>query len=152
MLWLAVRKCVYYPRMTSFQTWRRLVKSHDSVCSGHTTGSAYICGEDTLGMKPETKDETYPLFGKVSMPRIIVAQFDSINHTKLLSKYGHRVLRSLESFIFRNQSTFWWTIYLCVFILLHEASWLSADRYRHARHNFGGRVSRQGSSALRMAG
>lgn len=105
----------------------------------HTTGSAYICGEDTLGMKPETKDETYPLFGKVSMPRIIVAQFDSINHTKLLSKYGHRVLRSLESFIFRNQSTFWWTIYLCVFILLHEASWLSADRYRHARHNFGGR-------------
>lgn len=91
-------------------------------------------------MKPEVKDETYPLFGKVSVPRMILAQFDSINHTKLLSKYGHKVLRDLETFIFHNQSSFWWPIYLCVFILLHEASVISADRYRHARNNFGGRV------------
>ncbi|TWU77659.1 hypothetical protein ED733_008160 [Metarhizium rileyi] len=105
----------------------------------HTTGSAYICGEDTLGMKPEVRDETYPLFGKVSVPRMILAQFDSINHSKLLCKYGHKVLRDLELFIFRNQSLFWWPIYLTVFILLHEASFMSADRYRHARNNFGGR-------------
>jgi hypothetical protein len=92
-------------------------------------------------MKPEVKDETYPLFGKVSVPRMILAQFDSINHTKLLVKYGRKVLRELETFVFRNQSTFWWPIYLTVFILLHESSITSADRYRHARNNFGGRVS-----------
>lgn len=90
-------------------------------------------------MKPETKDETYPLFGKVSLPRMILAQFDSINHTKLLSKLGRKVLQDLEAFIFRNQPRWWWAIYLCVFILLHEASFISADRYRHARNNYGAR-------------
>ncbi|KAJ6441323.1 endo-polygalacturonase PG1 [Purpureocillium lavendulum] len=105
----------------------------------HTAGSAYICGDESLGMKPETKDETYPLFGKVSLPRMILAQFDSINHTKLLSKYGRKVLQDLEGFVFRNQARWWWAIYLCVFILLHEASFISADRYRHARNNLGHR-------------
>jgi len=90
-------------------------------------------------MKPETKDETYPLFGKISLPRMILAQFDSINHTKLLSKYGRKVLQDLEGFVFRNQGRWWWAIYLCVFILLHEASFISADRYRHARNNLGTR-------------
>ncbi|KAM4064494.1 hypothetical protein HRG_005140 [Hirsutella rhossiliensis] len=103
----------------------------------HTTGSAHICGEDRLDMKPELKDETYPLFGKVSLPRMIIAQFDSINHTRMLVKYGRLVLQDLESYIFRNQGRWWWTIYLCVFILLREASFISADRYRHARSNCG---------------
>ncbi|UNI17769.1 hypothetical protein JDV02_004089 [Purpureocillium takamizusanense] len=103
----------------------------------HTAGSAYICGQETLGMKPELKDDTYPLYGKVSLPRMILAQFDSINHTKLLSKYGRKVLQDLEQFLFRNNGRWWWTIYLCVFILLHEASFISADRYRHARNNLG---------------
>ncbi|PFH56948.1 hypothetical protein XA68_15738 [Ophiocordyceps unilateralis] len=103
----------------------------------HTTGSAFICGDNKLGMKPELKDETYPLFGKVSVPRMIVAQFDSINHTRILTKYGRCVLQDLESFVFRNQPRWWWTIYLSVFILLHEASFISADRYRHARNNHG---------------
>ncbi|RDA89981.1 hypothetical protein CP533_0854, partial [Ophiocordyceps camponoti-saundersi (nom. inval.)] len=103
----------------------------------HTTGSAFICGDNKLGMRPELKDDTYPLFGKVSVPRMIVAQFDSINHTKLLTKYGKWVLQDLEAFFFRNQQRWWWTIYLTVFILLHEASFVSADRYRHARNNHG---------------
>lgn len=102
-------------------------------------------------MKPETKDTTYPLFGKVSVPRMILAQFDSINHTKLLSTYGHRVLRDLETFILRNQSSFWWPIYLTVFILLHEASVISSDRYRHARNNFGGRVREPNTVHSRFA-
>ncbi|KAK2601607.1 hypothetical protein QQS21_004842 [Conoideocrella luteorostrata] len=88
-------------------------------------------------MKPESKDPSYPLYGRVSIPRMIIAQFDSINHTKLLTKYGQAVLRGLETLIFRNQSTFFWTIYLCVFMLLHEASILSQDRYRHARNHYG---------------
>ena len=91
-------------------------------------------------MKPETKDETYPLFGKVSLPRMIIAQFDSINSTRMLNIYGRKVLRDLEAYVFRNQSTWWWTIYLCFFIFLREASWISGDRYRHARAVFGTKV------------
>lgn len=115
-------------------------KANNGDHAEHTAGSAHICGKETLNMKPELKDETYPLFGKVSVPRMILAQFDSINHRKLLQRYGQKVLRDLEVFIFRNQSVLWWPIYLTVFILLHEASKMSADRYRHARNNFGGRV------------
>ncbi|PHH67739.1 hypothetical protein CDD80_562 [Ophiocordyceps camponoti-rufipedis] len=99
--------------------------------------SAHICGDEKLGMKAEFKDETYPLYGKVSLPRMIVAQFDSINHTRILSRYGRFVLQDLESFVFRNQPRWWWTIYLCVFILLSGSSFVSADRYRHARDNHG---------------
>ncbi|KAM0254399.1 hypothetical protein ACHAQJ_006802 [Trichoderma viride] len=106
----------------------------------HSTGSSWICGQDYLGMKPETRDETYPLFGRVSVPRMILAQFDSIN-THLLHKYGKRVLSELESLISRGQtSAMWYTVYLCLFILLREASWISEDRYRHARNNFGSDV------------
>ncbi|PNP47939.1 hypothetical protein TGAMA5MH_00991 [Trichoderma gamsii] len=102
----------------------------------HSTGSSWICGEDTLEMKPEMRDESYPLFGKVSVPRMILAQFDSIN-THLLHKYGKKVLSELEGFMSRGSTTMWYTVYLCLFILLREASWLSEDRYRHARNNFG---------------
>ncbi|RFU73524.1 tetratricopeptide repeat domain containing [Trichoderma arundinaceum] len=103
----------------------------------HSTGSSWICGEELLGMKPETKDETYPLFGRVSVPRMILAQFDSINHTRLLSKYGKLVLGELESLMSRSQPNWWFSVYTCLFILLREASWVSEDRYRHARSNYG---------------
>ncbi|KAG5940973.1 hypothetical protein E4U53_007511 [Claviceps sorghi] len=106
----------------------------------HTTDLAYICGDDTLGMSPEVKDDTYPQFGHVSVPRMLIAQLDGINHNRLLFKYGHEVLRDLESCMFRNQAGHWWTIYLCTFILLHEATWLSADQYRHARNNYGAKI------------
>ena len=101
---------------------------------------AWISGEDTLGMAPERKDHTYPLFGKVSVPRMIVAQFDSINYTRLLDIYGKKVLKSLENCILENQPRWWFTIYLVLFIILREASWITEDRYRHARANCGQQV------------
>ncbi|VUC35072.1 unnamed protein product [Clonostachys rosea] len=98
-----------------------------------TTGSAYICGEDTLDMAPETDDPSYPLQGKVSLPRMLLAQFDSINHTKLLVPFRTKVLRELEYLIVQNKKCYWFTIYVCLFILLREASWITEDRSRHAK-------------------
>lgn len=103
----------------------------------HSTGSSWLLGQELLGMKPETRDDTYPLFGKVSVPRMILAQFDSINHTRLLSKYGKLVLNELESIMSRNQPQHFFLVYACMFMLLREASWISEDRYRHARNNLG---------------
>ncbi|PHH63196.1 hypothetical protein CDD81_6247 [Ophiocordyceps australis] len=103
----------------------------------HTTGSAYIIGPETLGMGPELLDQSYPLYNKVSLPRMVTAQFDSIIHKQILSKYGRRVLQDLEVLIFSNKRCYWWSIYVCVFIFLREASFITADRYRHARSNFG---------------
>ncbi|KAH6603167.1 hypothetical protein Trco_007942 [Trichoderma cornu-damae] len=106
----------------------------------HSTGSSWICGEELLGMKPETKDETYPLFGRVSVPRMILAQFDSINYNRLLTKYGKLVLSELEAIMSRRISSRWFSVYAGLFILLREASWISEDRYRHARSNYGQRI------------
>ncbi|PHH68501.1 hypothetical protein CDD82_509 [Ophiocordyceps australis] len=103
----------------------------------HTTGSAYIIGPDTLGMGPELLDKSYPLYNKVSLPRMVTAQFDSIIHKQILTKYGRRVLQDLEALMFSNKRCYWWSIYVCVFIFLREASLITADRYRHARSNFG---------------
>ncbi|KAL7907706.1 hypothetical protein GGI35DRAFT_470280 [Trichoderma velutinum] len=103
----------------------------------HSTGSSWIQGKELLGMKPETRDETYPLFKRVSVPRMILAQFDSISYTRILSKYGKFVLSELESLMSRNQPEYFFLVYACLFILLREASWTSADRYRHARNNHG---------------
>ena len=34
-------------------------------------------GDDLLDMEPETKDESYPLFGKVPLPPVMIQQLDS---------------------------------------------------------------------------
>ncbi|KAL7957910.1 hypothetical protein V8C34DRAFT_305291 [Trichoderma compactum] len=103
----------------------------------HSTGSSWIQGKEMLGMKPETRDETYPLFKRVSVPRMILAQFDSINYTRVLTKHGKYVLSELEALMSRNQPEYFFLVYVCLFVLLREASWTSADRYRHARNNHG---------------
>lgn len=98
------------------------------------TGSAWICGEETLGMEPNP-DPTYPLRNKLSLPRMIVAQFDSIQCDIILKKSAPSVLRQLLDFIYGNNPSNWFTIYLVIFMLLHEISHSTKDRRRHALQN-----------------
>ncbi|CAM1502687.1 Fc.00g074630.m01.CDS01 [Cosmosporella sp. VM-42] len=104
-----------------------------------TTGSFWISGTETLGMEPEKQDMSYPLFNKVSAPRMIVAQFDNVNY-KLLVHYREKVLKSLEDVIITSNSTRWLTVYVILFIFLRQASDVSNDRYRHARDNYGDKI------------
>lgn len=101
----------------------------------HTVGSSYICGIDKLGMEPKTDDQSYPLFGRVSTPRMIVAQNDSINASDIIMPLRRRVLKHLESHFKANKPRSWFTLYLAVFVFLHSASVISADRRRHGREN-----------------
>ncbi|PNP56239.1 hypothetical protein THARTR1_03764 [Trichoderma harzianum] len=103
----------------------------------HSTGSSWIQGKETLGMRPEKRDETYPLFKRISVPRMILAQFDSITYTRILTKHAKFVLAELEALMSRTQPANFFLVYLCMFVLLREASSTSADRYRHARNNHG---------------
>lgn len=107
---------------------------------GFTTGQSWIYGDQTLGMQAETEDISYPLYNKVSLPRMILAQIDSINYTKLLSVHGKAVTKHLEFLYMQNQQCLWYTLYIVTFILLREASHQSLDRYRHARENHGAKV------------
>lgn len=102
----------------------------------HTTGSSYITGEDKLGMELETNDPTYPLQGKISIPRMIIAQFDNLNYTQVLEKYKEKVMKELRYFM-THSNTQWFVVYLVLFILMQQASSSAADRSRHARANFG---------------
>lgn len=93
-------------------------------------------GEDKLDMELETNDPTYPLQGKISVPRMIIAQFDNLNYTRVLEKYKRRVMSELRYFM-THPNKQWFTVYLVLFILMQEASLTAADRSRHARANHG---------------
>ena len=86
-------------------------------------------------MEPEIEDTSYPLFDKVSTPRMIIAQFDSINGLKQLAPLRRELLTRLEGWVSSTKPKYWFTIYLTCFILLHEVSQGCEDRYRHARAN-----------------
>ncbi|KAF4342023.1 hypothetical protein FBEOM_4024 [Fusarium beomiforme] len=106
----------------------------------HTLGSLYIEGNETLGMLPETEDKSYPLYGKVSVPRMIVAQFDTLVYNEVLERYKEKLLRDIDWLFNQDKNRWWFTIYLVVFILLREGSRMTADRYRHARANCGSKL------------
>lgn len=98
------------------------------------TGSSWISGEETLGMEP-CRDPTYPLRNKLSLPRMIIAQFDSIQCDVILKRSAPSVLRQLLNFIYGSNPENWFTIYLVIFMLLHEISHSTKDRRRHAQQN-----------------
>ncbi|OIW29433.1 hypothetical protein CONLIGDRAFT_680282 [Coniochaeta ligniaria NRRL 30616] len=118
--------------------WQLLMRVVKLVWSlRHTTGSVWLDGPDKLGMTPP-EDDSYPLRNpktrekEVSLPRLIVAQFDSIQNQSILPDQLKRVLRDLENNLSSPKHD-WFTMYLAVFMLLHEISVASKDRYRWAR-------------------
>ncbi|KAM0230124.1 hypothetical protein ACHAPO_009491 [Fusarium lateritium] len=103
----------------------------------HTIGSLYIQGDETLGMEPETQDKSYPLCNKIPAPRMVVAQFDPLVCSCILDIYKDKLLRDVDWLFNQDKNRWWFAMYTVVFNLLREASRMTADRYRHARENFG---------------
>ncbi|SPN98752.1 uncharacterized protein DNG_01795 [Cephalotrichum gorgonifer] len=101
----------------------------------HTAGSSYICGDDKLDMEPKSDDKSYPLWGRVSTPRMVVAQIDSIIAKHFIPPLRRKVLNSLDLLIKANKTQDWFTIYVAIFLLLHNVSTISADRRRHGKAN-----------------
>lgn len=66
---------------------------------------------------------------------MIIAQIDSINAQQIIPPLRKKVLRTLESLIKSNKTQDWFTIYVAVFLLLHNVSVISADRRRHGKAN-----------------
>ncbi|KAK3328038.1 hypothetical protein B0T19DRAFT_181411 [Cercophora scortea] len=103
----------------------------------HGTGSSWICGPDTLGMKP-VFDPYYPLHGRVSIPRMIIAQFDSIRHERIFKNNTTKLLKTFESWFKSSDMSAWFTLYMATFLFLHQVSCTSFDRYRWVKQNSGG--------------
>lgn len=63
-------------------------------------------------------------------------QFDSFIQEAILRKPRERVLKSLWTLMQKSKdANCFFTVYVTVFILLHEISATSKDRYRYARDN-----------------
>jgi len=99
----------------------------------HTVGSSSICSDDRLDMAPE-EDANYPLGTKISTPRMIIEQIDCVN-AAVIAKLSKSVLRDLEDYLKNARPAQWFTLYLAVFILLHEVDVATEDRRRHGRAN-----------------
>lgn len=66
---------------------------------------------------------------------MIPAQFDSLGHEKLLAPLRKYVLEGLWKMMSSKNPQHFFTVYLTVFVLLHEVSATSADRHRRAKDN-----------------
>lgn len=90
-------------------------------------------GEDTLDMDPETKDHSYPLFGKVPLPPVMIQQLDMILTVGILQRLRKRVLEDFQKLVVANKPKSWMTIYLITFMFLHSCAALSEENFRNAR-------------------
>lgn len=125
VFWFCIRECFR----------GLLLQAPFSFDPGFTTGSAYISGPDKLGCLP-VQDEDYPLGKRISVPRMITAQCDSIMVTKFLRPMSSEVLNEFERFFHTGNPDNWFMLYACTFMLLHEVAFSSQDRRRHAVENW----------------
>ena len=108
-----------------------------SYPAGHGTGSAWLVGNETLGMH-SLDLPGHALDGKIPIPRMLVAQFDSIRHERIYRELAPKVLKQFEAFLISGDMDSWFTVYLATFLLLHQVACTSYDRRRHVMENNAG--------------
>lgn len=98
-----------------------------------TATTEHIVGDDTLDMTPETVDHSYPFFGKVPLPPVMIQQLDMVLTLGLLQPLQKKVLEEFQRIVLANNPRSWLTIYLITFMFLHSCAALSAENYSNAR-------------------
>jgi hypothetical protein len=97
----------------------------------HTT--EHIVGQDKLDMEPEAVDKSFPLFGKVPLPPVMIQQLDIILTLGILQPLRKKVLEDLQKLILSNKPSSWMTVYLITFMSLHNCATITHENYRNAR-------------------
>jgi hypothetical protein len=98
-----------------------------------TTTSERICGDETLGMTADTDDPSNPLFGAIGVPPVLSNQLELILFGIILAPLKKSVLSDLQSLVLANKPTTWFTIYLCIFVLLHLCAIITMNDAQYAR-------------------
>lgn len=93
----------------------------------------HISGEDTLGMKPETTDRSFPWFGKVPLPPVMIQQLDMILTLGILQPLKKRVLDEWQRLITCKKPSTWLTMYLITFMSMHGCALTTSENYNSAR-------------------
>ncbi|KAL2271980.1 hypothetical protein VTJ83DRAFT_1351 [Remersonia thermophila] len=98
-----------------------------------TSTVEHIVGNDTLDMQPETEDESFPLFGKVPLPPVMIYQLDAILTLGVLDPLRKQVLEDFQKLVQTANPNNWMTVYLITFMLLHSCSMITHENYNNAR-------------------
>jgi len=97
-----------------------------------TSPSMYICGPETLDMKPE-HDTSSPDFGKVPISPVMTDQVQLILYCTVLLPLRKKVLRHLNKFMTESEPRKWFTIYIGLFVLLHSCALVTKGAHDWAR-------------------
>ena len=71
----------------------------------------------------------------VSIPRMVSAQLNNIGYSRILSPLRKQLLEELWSVMANKNPDHFFTVYLAVFMLLHEITAITQDRRRWAIDN-----------------
>ena len=97
--------------------------------------SEQISSKETLGMMPQTFDPAAKNFNQVLVPPVMSAQIELIMTAMVLQPLRRTVLTQLQELIKANRKKSWFTIYLCLFLLLHSCSLLTSFEHLRAKRH-----------------
>lgn len=93
-----------------------------------------ICGHEVLGMTPQNGDVQADNFGNYLIPPVLQAQIELITTVKVLLPMERAIQKRLWGLMKANNTESWFTIYLSMFILMHNCALLTrAERLRAKR-------------------
>ncbi|PVH82364.1 hypothetical protein DL98DRAFT_414946 [Cadophora sp. DSE1049] len=102
--------------------------------------SERIAGSDRLGMRPDLMDHTSSMHGLTPIPPVMGAQIEVILIQGIMKPLRAMILEHLQKLILAHKPQNWFCIYLCIFILLHNASLITetdiAYAKKHGRKGF----------------
>jgi hypothetical protein len=98
-----------------------------------TSTTEHIVGRDTLDMEPEAVDTSYPLFGKIPLPPVMIQQLDMILTLGILEPLRKQVLEDFQKLALVTNPRNWMTIYLISFMSLHSCAKITEENYHNAR-------------------
>lgn len=102
------------------------------MASRKTSFPEKIQDGETLG-SDRIVDPTYLQFNTRPLPALMVAQLELITFSVLLKPLSKAVLNELQTMIMANKKKHWLTIYLTVFLLLHNCAMLTRRDEEYAR-------------------
>lgn len=86
-------------------------------------------------MKPDGRHGYHPHPDDVFVPRMICAQFNNMGYRTTLRPMRKQLLEELWRMMASKSPQHFFTIYLAIFMLLHEISSITRDRRRWAVDN-----------------
>lgn len=97
------------------------------------TRATNIVGSETLGMPQDVLDETHPNHRSVPIPPVMGNQIELILSREIQDPLRAKVLDGLQKLILSNKTSCWFTIYLSIFILLHNCAMITKHDAAYAR-------------------